>query len=362
MNVSDLTFQEKLGQMMLVGFNGTKVNDRVRDLVLKYKVGGFIFYRKNFSSYEEMLKLIRDIKELNKNNKVPLFIAIDQEGGRVNRMPGEFKNLPPAYKIAKTNDIELAKEAASITGEMLYKSGINMVFAPVLDIKRFKDGHAIGDRAFSEDKDIVAKFGIETMKELQRNNVISVVKHFPGHGLTEKDSHFFLPIVEKSLEDIEKEDVIPFKEAIGNNADAIMVGHIVIRAISKTLPASLSRKFIGKYLRDRLKFNGLVITDDLKMRAIRFIYGYKLAVRQAFTSGSDIIMFRFEPRDEKNAIEQAYSMARTGTIKEYRVNRSVNRILKMKEKYKVSDTQEITGVDVDKINERIQKIRDIAQY
>ena len=358
MNVSELTFQEKLGQMMLVGFNGTHINDRVKDLVLKYKVGGFILYRKNFDSYADMLKLIKELKELNKANKVPLFIAIDQEGGRVNRMPKEILNLPPAYQIAKTGDIELAKEAGSITGEMLHESGINMDFAPVLDIKRFKNGHAIGDRAFSENKDIVTEFGIETMKKLQKQNIISVVKYFPGHGLTEKDSHFFLPIVEKSLDEIEKEDIVPFKKAIEQGADAIMVGHIVIRVISKTLPASLSRKFIGKYLRQRLKFNGLVITDDLKMRAIRFIYGYKLAVRQAFTSGSDIVMFRFDRRDEKNAIEQVYSMARSGTIKEHRVNRSVIRILKAKEKYGVSDELEFAGININTVNERIQNVKD----
>lgn len=358
MNLNELTFQEKLGQMMLVGFEGTKVNDRVKDLILKYKVGGFILYRKNFETYADMLNLIKELKELNKRNKVPLFIAIDQEGGRVNRMPKEFKNLPSANKIANTGDLQLVREAASITGEILHDSGINMDFAPVLDIKRFKDGHAIGDRAFSEDKDIVAKYGIETMKELQNQNMISVVKHFPGHGLTEKDSHFLLPVVDKSLDEIEKEDMVPFKVAIENGADAIMVGHIVIRAISRTLPASLSRKFIGKYLRMKLKFNGLVITDDLKMRAIRFIYGYKLALRQAFTSGSDIIMFRFSRQDEKNAIEQVYSMASCGIIKEYRVNRSVRRILRAKEGYDVSDELGFSGVDIEKINERIQRIKD----
>lgn len=354
MNIRDLTLQEKLGQMMMVGFNGTSINDRVKDLVLKYKVGGFILYRKNFDTYENMLNLIKDLKELNKKNKVPLFIAIDQEGGRVNRMPKEIHNLPPAYKIAQTGNIELAKEAANITGELLYNSGINMDFAPVLDIKRFKNGHAIGDRAFSEDKNLVTEYGIATMKELQKQNIISVVKHFPGHGLTEKDSHFFLPIVDKSIEEIEKEDIVPFKKAIEQGADAIMVGHIVISDMSRTMPASLSRKFIGKYLRQRLKFNGLVITDDLKMRAIRFIYGYKLAVRQAFISGSDIIMFRFDRRDEKNAIEQVYSMARSGTIKEHRVNRSVIRILKAKEKYGIFDEHNFKGVDVEEINKRIE--------
>ena len=359
-NLSDLSIEEKLGQMMMVGFNGNQISDRVKELILNYKVGGFILYKKNFDSYEQMLQIIRELKKLNSRNKVPLFIAIDQEGGRVNRMPTEIKNLPSAYKIAQTGNIEVIKEAAKITGEMLYNSGINMDFAPVLDIKRFKSKHAIGDRCYGEKEEDVEKYGLETMKQITANHVISVIKHFPGHGLTDKDTHLFLPVVKKSMEEIEKEDILPFKKAIEQGTDAIMVGHLIIKAMSKTLPASLSRKFIGKYIRKKLRFNGLVITDDLKMKAIKFVYGYKLAIRQAFISGSDIVMFRFDYKDEKSAIKQAYKMAKNGQIKECRVNRSVRRILKIKEKYAVSDTREFNGINTIEINERIQKIRDIA--
>ena len=189
-NVNDLSLEEKLGQMMMVGFEGNKINDRIKDLVLKYKVGGFILYKKNFDSYEQMLQIIKELKHINLQNKVPLFIAIDQEGGRVNRMPPEIKNLPSAYKIAQTGDIEAVIEAANITGKMLYNSGINMDFAPVLDIKRFKNKHAIGDRCFSDKKEEVIKYGLETMKQITANHVISVVKHYPGHGATRVDSLF----------------------------------------------------------------------------------------------------------------------------------------------------------------------------
>ena len=190
LELKDLTMQEKIGQMMMVGLTGNKINDRIKNLILKYKIGGFIVYRKNFATYTEMLNLIKELKSLNSQNKIPLFIAIDQEGGRVNRMPKEFKNLPAAYKIAKTENMEMIKQAGDITGEMLYNTGINMNLAPVLDIKRFNDNHAIGDRCFGETKENVAKYGIATMKELQNNKVIPVIKHFPGHGLTQKDSHF----------------------------------------------------------------------------------------------------------------------------------------------------------------------------
>ena len=360
--LNDLSMEEKIGQMIMVGFNGNQINERIKELVLKYKIGGFILYKKNFDSYEQMLHIIKELKELNSKNKIPLFIAIDQEGGRVNRMPSEFKNLPSAYKLAQTKDINLVKEAAQITGEILYNSGINMDFAPVLDIKRFKSKHAIGDRSYSDNKEEVTKYGLETMKQITSNHVISVIKHFPGHGLTEKDSHFFLPVVKKSIEEIENEDIVPFKKAIEQGTDAIMVSHLIIKAISKTLPASLSRAFIGKYIRKKLRFNGLVITDDLKMRAIRFVYGYRIAIKQAFTSGCDIVMFRFGPKDEKNAIKQSYYMAKAGILKKDRVNRSVKRILKVKEKYAISDTRDFKGVNIEEINDRIQKIRDKVDF
>lgn len=301
--IQDLTMQEKVGQMIMVGINGNVINSRIRTLILKYKIGGIILYRKNFNTYQEMLKLVKDLKDLNKENKIPLFIAIDQEGGRVNRMPKEFKNLPASYKISKTNDEKLVSKAAKIIGEMLLETGINMNFAPVMDIKRFEDSHAIGDRCFGDNKENVTKYGTITMKELSGQGIIPVLKHFPGHGLTTKDSHYFLPVINTDIADIENIDMKPFEKAIKDGADAIMVGHLIIKKLTGNLPASLSRKFIGRYLRKKFRFNGLVITDDLKMRAIKFVYGYKLAMKKAFTSGSDIVVFRFSGREEKKRLK-----------------------------------------------------------
>ena len=358
MEVKELSVEEKIGQMIMIGMDTNYITDRIKTMIKKYKIGGIILYRKNFATYEDMLKLIQELKELNKGNKIPLFIAIDQEGGRVNRMPKELKNLPAAKKIAKAGGEKLTEKSADIIGRILKQSGFNLNFSPVLDIKRFEDSTAIGDRSFGENKEIVTKCGIATMKALQRNGIISVIKHFPGHGATKQDSHYFLPIIKNKIEDIEKEDMYPFEQAIKNGADAILVGHLLIKNITGIFPASLSRKFITKYLRCKYRYNGLIVTDDLKMRAIRFIYGPNVAVRQAFEAGNDVIVFRFNKDEEKRVIEKTINLVKKGKIKENRINKSVKRIIKIKEKYEISDEKTFNGIDIEKINEEIEQIRE----
>lgn len=357
MNIKELSLQEKIGQMIIIGMDTNYITDRIKDMILKYKIGGIILYRKNFNTYQDMLKLIKNLKDLNRENKISLFIAIDQEGGRVNRMPREIKNLPSANQIAITGGEELVKAAANITGQILRKSGFNLNFSPVLDIKRFENNHAIGDRSFGSDKEEVAKFGITAMKELQKNKVISAIKHFPGHGATKQDSHNFLPVINEKIEKLEKEDMYPFEQAIKNGADVVLVGHLLIKNITGIYPASLSRKFIAKYLRMKYRYNGVIITDDLKMKAIKVLYGTKLSVRKAFEAGNDIIVFRYNNKKEVEVIEQIISLVNKGKIKENRINKSVKRIMDLKNKYEISDTEEIQGIEIEKVNKEIETIR-----
>lgn len=361
METIELSIEEKIGQMIIVGMETNYITERIKEIIQKYKIGGIILYRKNFSTYNEMLNLIKELKLLNKKNKVPLFIAIDQEGGRVNRMPKEIKNLPSANLIAKTGGKELVKKASNITGEILRKSGYNLNFSPVLDIKRKGDTIVIGDRSYGDDKKEIAKLGITAMNELKNNQVVSVIKHFPGHGATNKDSHYFLPIIQAPMKKIESEDMYPFEQAIKNGADAILIGHLIIKNVTGIYPASLSRKFITKYLRKKYRYNGLIITDDLKMRSIKFIYGADLAVKKAFEAGNDIIMFRYNKEEEKRVIEKIITLVKQDKIKESRINKSVKRILKIKEKYQISDDEEIKGIEIDKINDEIQEIRNICK-
>lgn len=203
MKIEELSIQEKIGQMLMIGMDTNYITERIERMITQYKIGGIILYRKNFNTYQEMLALIRQLKELNQQNKIPLWIAIDQEGGRVNRMPKEILNLPAANKIATKGGLGEVEKATTIIGKILRQSGYHIDFAPVLDLKRFENEHAIGDRCYGETKEEVTKFGIAAMKKLQEEGILSVVKHFPGHGATKRDSHYFLPLIKEKIEVLE---------------------------------------------------------------------------------------------------------------------------------------------------------------
>ncbi len=357
-NIHELSLEEKIGQMIIIGLNTETAVKNLEEIIEKYKVGGVLLYKRNYhQNYEEMIELVNKIKTLNQKNKIPIFISIDQEGGRVNRTPKEFKNLPAANKLVKKSEEEdLVKRSGEITGELLHKLGINMDFAPVLDIKRFDDNHAIGDRAYSENIEEVSKYGIEYMQALQKNGVISIAKHFPGHGATKTDSHFRLPKIEEDMEVLEKEDMQPFKEAIKHKVDGILMGHLKISKVTGKLPASMSKRFITKYLRKKYRYNGLVITDDVRMKGVRIRYGKNNSIKKAFLACNDMIIFKYDNNIE--VIDKIIELAKENKLKMKRINKSVMRILKVKEQYELKD--ELIEKDeafIENINNQIEEIR-----
>ena len=355
MDINKLSLEEKVGQLFIVGRKAEDI-EGLDELIEKYKVGGLIIYRRNYKDYQDMINLINKFKKINSKNKVPIFISIDQEGGRVNRIPSDVLNVPAATKIANSKDIELVKESGRIIGEMLRKSGISMNYGPILDIRRFKEEHPIGDRCYGETKEDVNKYAIEVMKEMQNENILPVVKHFPGHGLTKKDSHFMIPIINESKNEVETNDMIPFEEAVKNGTDGIMVGHLIIKDIDK-YPASISKKIIQEYLVGKYNYKGLIITDDFKMWAIRIHYNMKKAILRAIEAGNDMIMLGFSYKYTEKLINYIVKQVKKGKISEERINQSVEKILRMKEKYNLADV-EVKGFDIEEMNKRIKIIRD----
>ena len=208
--MKNLTLREKIGQMLIIKIQGKEITNETKRMIEEYKVGGIILYRKNYDTYEEMINLINEIKKVNnESGNIPLFISIDQEGGRVNRMPRELKNIKSAGKLVAKDNIEIIEQAGMVTAQMLKESGFNMDFAPVLDIQRFEDGHAIGDRCYGKNAEEVSKNGIQIMKELANGGVIPVIKHFPGHGLTKKDSEKALnSVIENISNALAKKDKV----------------------------------------------------------------------------------------------------------------------------------------------------------
>lgn len=359
--MKELNLKEKIAQMFLIELQEKEITDATLDMIRKYKIGGIILFRRNYSSYEEMKNLINKLKEANRDNPIPLFISIDQEGGRVNRMPPEIERIKNARAIAQTGDTELVKESSAIISKLLLNMGINLNYAPVLDIKRFEDTHAIGNRSYGENKEDVIKYGIEFMKEMKRQGVITAAKHFPGHGATVKDSHYILPVVKKSKEELEKDDMVPFQKAIEEGTDAIMMGHIIIRDIDWRNPASLSRILIQRHLRRKYNYRGLIITDDLKMLAIRLKYTKKKAVTLAINAGNNMVMLGYKYSEIIKLIDEIARQIKSGKIRESKINNSVKKIIETKKKYNVND-EEIKGLDIESINKEIKQLNDSVIY
>ena len=343
----ELSLKEKIGQKFIFGVYSDNI-DCIVKLIEKYHIGGVILYKKNYSNYDEMLSVIKRLKDANKNNKVPLFIAIDQEGGRVNRMPSEFNNIKNVYDMSK-KDMNLISKNASITGRMLSEMGINMNFAPVLDICDNDKSKVLYNRCFYGDIDDVSKMGIDYVKEMSKKGVIPVIKHFPGHGVSMMDSHFITPYVFNFKEVIAKH-VKPFKNAIDNGIDSIMVNHLVIRKLTGLLPASISSKFIQKYIRDNLKFNGVVITDEINMLSRNIFYKF-IYMKKAMLSGCDIILIR--TKDDGIKIIEKYRQLLNNVDNLKLLDDSVERIINLKKKYKISDDVTYINLDIEEINKRI---------
>ena len=355
-NVKNMNLEEKIAQMLVVDLDNKTPEDKIIKMIKTNKIGGLLLFKKLYGNdYNKMLSCINKYKQANRENDIPLFISVDQEGGRVNRMPEQIHNLRSAFYFSKTGDVNVVKQTGSLIGKMLLASGINMNYAPVFDVKRFDDNHPIGNRCYGETVEEVLKYAVPVMNAIKEENVIPVIKHFPGHGATSKDTHKFLCRINKSIKELEEEDIKSFNLAIENGCDAIMVGHLVVNKIDNKRPASLSKKVIRDYLVNKKDFNGIIVTDDLKMGAIRLLYRPEVAAYKAIEAGNDLILVGLQTRRISKVIKYIARKVKNGSITEDRINRSVEKILELKEKYNVNDN-EAKGVNIDEINREIDKL------
>ncbi|WP_195945764.1 beta-N-acetylhexosaminidase [Paraclostridium bifermentans] len=327
--IDKMTLDEKIGQMILSGFNGTCFNKELSILINDFKVGGIILFSRNIEYSKQLKKLTSDIIGINQD--IPLFISIDEEGGRVSRLPKDIKKFESSKSIGDREDEKYAYENGREIGGILKNHNINMNFAPVLDIYSNPKNTVIGDRAFGDNEKVVSSMGIATMKGLRDENIIPVVKHFPGHGDTEIDSHLGLPIVEKNLKQLNELELIPFNKAIENGVGAVMVSHILIKEIDDKYPATLSYTMINDILRNDMKFENIVITDDMLMKAITDYISIEEASVKSIKAGADIILIGSDINKTKSVIERIKLAVANNEISEERIDKSVYRILKQKE-------------------------------
>ena len=330
--ISNMSLDEKIGQMLFVYDYSTSMNEELENKLTTVKPGGFILFSENIESYKQMTKLIADIK---KTNDIPLFIGIDEEGGRVKRIKNlpdkKVTMIPAMYQLGLTKDTALAYDVGTVVGEELRAFGINLNFAPVLDIYSNKDNTVIGNRAFSSTASIVSTMALSYSKGLKSTSIIPVYKHFPGHGDTKEDSHYTLPVIYKTKEELLNLELIPFIDAIEDDAQIIMIGHLSLPEITnEDTPATLSKTIVTDLLKEELNYDGLIITDGLNMKALTNVYTEEEIYIKALQAGIDILLMPTFDINTINIIKNAIS---DSEISEEQINESVTKILELKYEY-----------------------------
>jgi len=347
--LDQLSLDEKIGQMILAGVQGTTLDAQAKQMITDQKVGGIIFYANNVSTVPGTAKFVQSIKDANRSNPVPIFMSVDQEGGKVSRMPETVESIPSNGKVGKTKDADLAQTMGKLLARQIQLVGFNVDFAPVLDVNSNPNNPVIGDRSFGSSASLVSQMGIAEMKGLRSEGIIPVVKHFPGHGDTSVDSHLDLPVVNKTEKQLAQLEWIPFEAAVKEHVEAVMVAHILFPKLDPDHPASFSDVIIGQHLRGKFKYDGVVITDDLSMGAIAKNYKLNDAAVATVQAGSDILLVAHSYESAKTIFDTLKSAVKSGKISESRINESVYRILALKQKYNLSDEEQPSG-DLKQLN------------
>ncbi|MCM3202857.1 beta-N-acetylhexosaminidase [Paenibacillus illinoisensis] len=354
--LDQLSLDEKIGQMILAGVQGTALDDQAKQMIADQKVGGIIFYGNNVTTLQGTADFVQSIKEANRDNPVPIFMSVDQEGGKVSRMPDEVESIPSNGKVGATKDAELAETMGKLLARQIQLAGFNVDFAPVLDVNSNPNNPVIGDRSFGGSAELVSRLGVAEMKGLRSEGMIPVVKHFPGHGDTSVDSHLDLPVVNKTEKQLAELEWIPFQAAVKEHVEAVMVAHILFPKLDPDHPASLSEVIIGEHLRGKFNYDGVVITDDLSMGAIAKNYKLNEAAIATVQAGSDILLVAHSYESAKTIFDTLKNAVKTGKITESRIDESVYRILSLKQSYKLSDEQQPSG-DLKQLNADIVQWR-----
>ncbi len=332
MDLNNLSLRQKISQMFILGFRSRnfKLNKHFMNL-LKDGLGGVIFFSHNINSEIQFRKLINDIGN---NALIPVFYSIDQEGGRVERTEKIHKGRKYlSAKYAFEMGLSYLQDQTKQIALELKSYGINMNFAPVLDVNTNKDNPVIGERAFSNNAEDVITAAKVVIKEYEKYGIITVGKHFPGHGAACADSHKTLPVIDLSEEELKLNHIKPFEEALKAGLPAVMAAHVVYPALDNTgTPASVSEKIINELLIQKIDFKGIIMTDDMEMNGIKGFSKLE-SCTMAINAGVDMFIFRDTTKDIFNLINDIEMQVQKGLIPEDKINNSAEKILGLKYRY-----------------------------
>ncbi len=339
----EVSFEEKIGQMLLVGFRGSQPGGKILEDIRHGRVGGVILFdydvalkrpERNIRSAAQVSRLIEGLRS---EAKVPLLVAVDQEGGKVARLKPKygFRSFPSAAELGARKDPEYTRQDGRRIGKLLHTLGFNLNFAPVVDVNVNPDNPVIGKigRSFSSDAEQVAVQAAAFIRGQQSQGVLSCLKHFPGHGSAWNDSHAGMADVTATWTPVE---LVPYERLIRQQAcSMIMTAHIFNAKLDPEYPATLSKKVITGLLRQKLGFGGVVVSDDLQMKAVADYYGLEQAVRLAVSAGVDILLFgnnlSYDPDIPRKVVDMVKDLVARGAIPRSRIEESFSRIMALKQ-------------------------------
>lgn len=374
-DLSKMSMEEKVGQILMVHFVGDKVNDDARFLVEDLHVGGIVYYNwaNGLNSPTQVQSLSRSLQDLamNGSNGVPLFIAADQEGGLVSRLQEGYTVFPGNRALKEAGDLSLVQPYFEVMGQELKRTGVNFNFAPVVDVNIQPNNPIIGIRSFGEDAKIVTDYAQKAVEGLKNAGVIATLKHFPGHGDVLKDSHYDFCSIEKSERELEQVELHPFRQ-LSKDVDVIMTAHLLVKALDPIYCSTLSKKTLD-YLREKIGFTGVIITDSLTMDGVlKCGNSISQIAIDAFNAGADILLFggkslvgsntpELRIDEIKKIRDDLLEAVQTGQISITKLDASVARILGLKDKYSLAETfngsltDPITSLDGIKLSEEIAR-------
>jgi beta-N-acetylhexosaminidase len=327
-------FRRQVGQLLIAGFNGHTLPVELRALAREFSLGGVILFARNIAEPEQVAELCYEAARLVPD--LPLWVSVDQEGGRVARLKAPFTEWPPMATLGRSGDLALAERFARALACELKAVGVTLDYAPVLDVHTNPKNPVIGDRALSDRAEDVARLGSTIVRTLQAEGIAACGKHFPGHGDTNTDSHFELPLVEHPLERLREVEFVPFRAAIEADVATMMTAHVFLPALDEERPATLSKRVVSEVLRGELKYQGLILSDDLEMKAVAGRYAVPAAAVMAIEAGCDgVLVCSGDHEVQAATLEALIRAAEEERLRHSRIDDALNRQRRVKERFLV---------------------------